>query len=72
MTPGRLKTIMGLLGWDDIGLAMVLGLRRETSVRHWLSGRRAVPDAVSGWLEEVWAWHHANPPPVAPGAGGEE
>lgn len=67
MTHSRLTKIMDTLGWDDIALAMVLRLKSETQVRHWRTGRRAIPPAITEWLERVAAWHTVNPPPAAPG-----
>lgn len=52
MTPDRLRTILGALGWSQTGLANRLGVN-PLLVRRWASGRVIVPLNVDGWLEFV-------------------
>jgi plasmid maintenance system antidote protein VapI len=40
------------IGWSPAELARRLGVR-DDSVRHWLNGRRAIPENLATWLVQV-------------------
>jgi transcriptional regulator with XRE-family HTH domain len=52
MTPKRLEACLQELGWMQPELARRLGVRLST-IRQWLSGRRAIPPNVDRWLEDL-------------------
>jgi transcriptional regulator with XRE-family HTH domain len=62
VTPTALRRVLEAAHWSQRGLADLLGVG-PSSVRHWCSGRYAIPADLVPWLAAVAAWHEAHPPP---------
>lgn len=73
MTPARLRECLAAIDWTGADLARAANVD-ESSARHWLAGRFAVPPRIAEWLErahafqtplmaQIAAWHAANPCP---------
>jgi len=62
VTPDRLSHILASLHWSNRALAGMLGISEQT-VRAWLRGTKAAPEAIADWLERLAAAHVANPMP---------
>lgn len=64
MTPASLRALMIAAGWSAAKLAELLDVN-EGTVRDWLKGRRAMPDALIGWFMAVAEFYKDCPPPLA-------
>lgn len=64
MTPSeRLRAALDALHWSGRGLAAILG-EDERKVRRWAAGAYEPPADLLRWLENMAAFHRANPPPA--------
>jgi plasmid maintenance system antidote protein VapI len=55
-----MRVLLEEIGWGSNELARRLGINQR-SVRDMLTGRRPVPDNLSGWLEQIAAAIRAVP-----------
>ena len=52
MAPDELQDALAVLHWSQRGLAGILDVH-PTTVRRWAAGTQAIPEPVSGWLEDL-------------------
>lgn len=64
MNPASLRALMIAAGWSAAKLAELLDVN-EGTVRDWLKGRRAVPDALIGWFMAVAEFYAGHAVPEA-------
>jgi len=61
----RVRAALSTLCWTAEALARATGMRPKTAHRI-VAGRRPIWDWLLAWLEDLAAYHRANPPPPPP------